>query len=124
MYVDNEHGNSISVIDVVSLAVEETISLGFTPAMVAYDAAADELYVTDPDAGLVHYYTFSGTWVEAGSIATGSGAHAIAINNSGTRAYVTNQGGNTVSVIDLITKTKITDIPVGKKPNEIVLRLL
>jgi len=124
MYVDNEMSKTISVIDVATLAVEDTISLGFTPAMVAYNQSVNELYITDPDAGLLHYYTYSGNWTEAGTIATGAGAHGVAVSNDGSRAYVTNQGAHTVTVIDLVGKTKLADIAVGKKPNGIVLRYL
>jgi YVTN family beta-propeller protein len=46
------------------------------------------------------------------------------VGAGGTIAYVTNQEAGTVSVINLQTKTKTTDIAVGKKPNGIVLRYL
>jgi YVTN family beta-propeller protein len=124
MYVDNEESRTISVINVNTLSVEETISLNFAPAMVAYNSTTNELYVSDPTGGVIHYYTFSGVWTESGTFATGAGAHAIAISNDGSKAYITNQTANTVSVVDLSTKVKILDINVGKKPNGIVLRYL
>ena len=124
MYVDNEESNSISVINVATLTVEETITLGYKPAMVAYNGTANELYITDPDAGKLHYYTFTTQWTLAGSISTGANAHAVAISDDKTKAYVTNQNANTVTVIDLTSKTVITNIAVGKKPNGIVLRFL
>lgn len=123
MYVDNEAEKTISVIDATSLLVTETITLGFTPGYVALNSTSGELWVSDSDNGSVHYYAHTtGTWVESGSVATGAGAHAIAISRDGTTVYVTNQSAATVSVIDAVSKTKRIDIAVGNNPNGIVLR--
>ena len=65
--------------------------------------------------------TGGNNWTKQGEINTGANAHGIAFY--GTTAYVTNQGANTVSVIDVPTHTKKKDIPVGKKPNGIAIRL-
>lgn len=43
----------------------------------------------------------------------------VTIIPDGTRAYVTNQGSNTVSVIDIATNTVITNVPVGFAPTGI-----
>jgi YVTN family beta-propeller protein len=45
----------------------------------------------------------------------------VAISNDDKFAYVTNQGSNTVSKIDLTTNTKVADIPVGVEPYGIAL---
>jgi YVTN family beta-propeller protein len=124
MYVDNEVGKSISIIDVVTLTVVETIQLGFTPAYAAYRAGASpELWVTDTDHGVIHYFLrMNGGWMNHGNVATGAGAHAIAFTKDGRKAYVTNQMAGTVSVLDAVEKKKIRDVPVGLKPNGILLR--
>lgn len=122
MYVDNETGQSISVIDVSSMAVDETVSLGFTPGMAAYKGGAvNELWVTDPNAGKVHYFQrMSNAWMDMGAIACGAGTHAVVFN--GMIAYVTNQMAGTVSVIDIANKVKKLDITVGTKPNGIIIK--
>ncbi|MHC8361796.1 YVTN family beta-propeller repeat protein [Pseudomonas sp. LS2P72] len=51
-----------------------------------------------------------------GSISVGSNPHGIAVSTDGTRAYVCNQGSDTVSVIDIATHRVLTDITVGKSP--------
>ncbi|RJQ46663.1 MAG: YncE family protein [Gammaproteobacteria bacterium] len=58
----------------------------------------------------------------------GKDSHAIAINSSGTRLYVTSRAivngiirGGFVSVIDTATNALITKIPVGESPLSIVL---
>lgn len=123
MYVDNEAGKTISVIDVITLTVEETITLGFMPGMAAYNAQMNELWITDAENGKVVYFQRAGNqWVSAGNILTGAGAHAIAFSNDGLKAYITNQSAGTVSVIDVKLKSVISSVTVGSKPNGIVLR--
>lgn len=124
MYVDNEEGKSISVIDVATLKVEETIDLGFTPAYAAYRPSTEaELWITDTDNGKIDYFIkMNGAWMNHGSILTGEGAHAIVFTRDYQKAYVTNQLAGTVSVIDAQAKKKLSDIAVGKKPNGILIR--
>jgi len=123
MFVDNEDAQSISVIDVATDTNLGTIILNFKPGFAAFNATANELWVSDATNGKVAYYLDMGadTWMKHGEIVTGADAHAIAFN--GGYGYVTNQGANTVSVINVSTHTKVKDIPVGKKPNGIVFKL-
>ncbi len=55
MYVDNEDGQTISVIDVATNSVDETITLGFMPGIASYNGPKNELWVSDPMNGKVHY---------------------------------------------------------------------
>lgn len=122
MFVDNEDGQTISVIDVAGNSVLATIQLTFKPGYAAYNNVNKELWVSDATNGKVVYYFDMGgnSWMKHGEFATGADAHAIIF--SGNRAYVTNQGANTVSVINVDTHTKFKDIAVGKKPNGIVIK--
>ncbi|MBC7512016.1 MAG: YncE family protein [Ferruginibacter sp.] len=122
MFVDNEDGQTVSVIDVASNTNLATIMLGFKPGYASLNATNNELWVSDATNGKVVYYKDMGanTWMKHGEFATGADAHAIVFN--GNFGYVTNQGANTVSVINITTHLKIKDIPVGKKPNGIVLK--
>lgn len=125
MYVDNEMGQSISVINVATMSVEETVYLGFTPGMAAYNPQMNELWVTNENIGTVEYFhRMNNEWHLKGNVATGNGAHAITFSSDGTTAYVTNQLGGTVSVINVNTRTKTSDITVGTKPNGLLLRYL
>ncbi|MEJ6982466.1 YncE family protein [Pedobacter sp. P351] len=123
MYVDNEDGQSVSVIDVTSNTVVQTIPLGFMPGSVAHNAFKNELWVTDPDNGKVHYWTLNNAnaWVLGNVFSTGLGAHAIAFTKNGETAYVTNQQAKSVSVVNVQTHAKTKDIPVGNKPNGILI---
>lgn len=123
MYVDNETSKSISEITVSSMSVTATINLGFKPGFAAYNSNNGELWVSDATNGKVVYYTFDGSnWILQNSISTGADAHAIAFTADGSKAYVSNQGANTVSVIDVATHTISKTIVVGTKPNGIVLK--
>ena len=125
MYVDNEDGQSISIIDVASDTVVETIILGFMPGSVAHNAIRKELWVTDPDNSNVHYWKWDvaqNKWIHGGLFTTGGGAHAVAFTNDGSVGYVTNQLSENVSVVDVTSHAKIKDIQVGKKPNGIVIK--
>jgi len=123
MYVDNEMGQTISVINVATMTVEETVTLGFTPGMAAYNQQMNELWVTNEDAGRVEiFHRLNNEWHPKANVATGNGAHAISFSSDGITAYITNQLGGTVSVINVNTRTKISDITVGTKPNGILLR--
>lgn len=124
MYADNETSKTVSEIDVATNTITATIILGFKPGYVAYSDHHAELWVSDADNGKVVYFKLvGGKWTKEGEIITGADAHAIAFNPDGTKAYVTNQGASTVSVIKMSDHTKIKDIAVGNKPNGIVLNL-
>ncbi len=122
MYVDNESSQTISEISVSGMNIIQTINLGFKPAYVAFNSSNGELWVSDATNGKIVYYTLvGGVWIEQGNIVTGADAHAIIFTNDGLKAYVTNQGANTVSVIQVVTHTVSNTISVGTKPNGITL---
>lgn len=123
MYVDSEVGQSISIINANSMTVGETVTLGFTPGMAMRQNDMNELWVTDPTNGKVHWWTWDtamGMYMSGGNVTVGAGAHAIAFN--GMTAYVTNQIAGTVSVVDVMTHAVTKTITVGAKPNGIVIK--
>ena len=122
MFIDNEDGQSISVIDVASNSLLANINLGYKPGYAAYNGNTNELWVTDATNGKMVWYLDMGgnTWMKHGEVATGADAHAIAFY--GAYGYITNQGANTVSVINALTHSKVKDIIVGKKPNGITFK--
>lgn len=126
MFVDNEDGQSISVIKVSDNTIAETIDLGFMPGIATHNGPKSELWVSDPMAAKVHYWTWDtamSMWMHGGAFNTGAGAHAITFTMDGNTAYVTNQTGNTVSVVNVANHTVTKTIEVGKKPNGIVIKM-
>lgn len=123
MYVDNEVGKTVSIINVNKLEVTETVNLGFTPGYVAYNQTLNEMWVSNAGQSFVYYYIReNNAWKKQGSIVTGLDAHAITFSKDGKMAFVTNQKNLTVSVIDAINHKKLKDIQVGQKPNGIVIK--
>mgnify|MGYP002777113761 CR=1 FL=1 len=123
MYVDNEAGETISVIDVGTLEVEATIDLGFMPGFAAYNAMNEELWVTDPMAGKVHFWNKTDIgWEHGGAFDTGAGAHAIAFSGDEMKAYVTNQEDASISVVNAMDHSIIKKLKVGLKPNGVVIK--
>lgn len=123
MYVDNEEGKTITVIKATDLSILATIPLDYMPGMAVYNITNNELWVTDPMKGMVHWYTKSGiNYTHGGEFATAAGAHAIAFVKDGKTAYITNQLASSVSIADVMTHIETKEIVVGKKPNGIVIK--
>lgn len=119
-YVDNEMDGTITALDTTTLEITHTYELGFTPGMAALGPDG-RLWVTDSDAGRVVFYAVAED-LQLGEVATGAGAHAIAFHGDGGVAYVSNQEGDTVSVIDIETSSIVSTISVGSKPNGLAWR--
>ncbi len=60
-------------------------------------------------------------WTVDSSITMGSSPSGVAVNADGTRAYVTNQGAGTVSVIDTASGAVVSTITVGSSPSAVAL---
>jgi YVTN family beta-propeller protein len=120
MYVDNESAKTITAIHGKTLEVVRTYALGFTPGMAA-TAPNGDLWVTDTDNGKVVFFP-AGSAVKSGDLLVGAGAHGIAFSRDGKTAYVSNQAAGTVSVIDVGIRTVKGTVPVGDKPNGMVIR--
>lgn len=121
MYVDNEQEGTISAIDVASLAVVQTIDLGFMPGMAALAPAGDELWVTDAEHGAITFWSLA-TGMITGAVPTGAGAHGITFAPDGQTAFVTDQQANSLSVIDVATRTITATLPMDGEPNGLVFR--
>ena len=123
MYVNNEKGQSISMLDVMTNTMTNTLQLGFTPGMATRNTMMNQMWVSDPNGGKVQMWTKTATgYMMGGTVTVGSGASAIAFNQSGITCYVTNENDGTVSVVDVATLKEMMKIMVGKKPNGIVMR--
>ncbi len=123
MYVDNEDGQSISIVDGMTNMMTDSVDLGFMPGMAARNTMMSQMWVSDPNGSKIHMWVKDNTgYSHGGEVVVGNGAHAIAFNKEGTVGYVTNQAEGTVSVVDVPNLKEIMKITVGKKPNGIVIR--
>lgn len=122
IYVENKIAHSINTIDVQSLTIIDDLHVKFTPGQIAYNQTLNELWVCQAGEDKVAYFEkVNSLWSLKGSIITDNDAHAVRFTKDMKRAFVVNQKGNTVSVIDAINHIKTKDISVGGQPNGIVL---
>lgn len=135
MYVDNEDGQSISMIDGMTNMMTDTLDLGFMPGMAARNTMMNQMWVSDPNGSMIHMWERNNAgvhmigksyddYIHKGEVTVGSGAHAIAFSKDGKTGYVTNQNEGTVSVVDVANLKETMKITVGKKPNGIVMRFM
>ncbi|UTA70016.1 YncE family protein [Emticicia sp. 21SJ11W-3] len=123
IYVENKNLLTINVVDPATMNATESIDLDFKPGQVAYHKGLNELWVCQAGQKKIAYFERKNNkWVLKSTIVTGDDAHAVKFSKDEKIAYVANQRGNTVSVINTATHEKIMDIPVGLNPNGIVLR--
>jgi YVTN family beta-propeller protein len=123
IYVENKVAHTINIIDTKTLTVIDYLDVVFTPGQIAYNQTLNELWICQSGENKVTYFERKNNlWSLKGTIISGNDAHAIAFSKDMKRAFVVNQKGNTVSVIDAITHLKTKDISVGSLPNGIVLK--
>jgi YVTN family beta-propeller protein len=123
MYSDNENDQTISIINTMNNMMSDSIHLGFTPGMVSSNTMMNQLWVSDPAAGKIHYWTqtVSG-FVHGGAVPVGSGAGVLVFSKNGSTCYVTNKGDNSVSVVDVAQLKEMKRITVGEKPGSLIIR--
>lgn len=115
-------GTTIDIFDIAS--AKRTARIDLTPnrrphgiawledgRIIATTEGSDTVTVVDASAGRV-----------LASIPTGQeGSHMLAVGPDARRAYVSNLGARTVSVLDLEKRAKITDLKAGEEPEGIAL---
>lgn len=121
MYVDCEQGKVVTAIDSKSLTSVRTYNLGYTPGMARTTPDGSSLWITNADDGLVTINMTSAD-MKMAQVAAGRGAHGIVFSNDGTRAYVTNQLADSLTVIDVAAQKALATIPLASKPNGLVFR--
>ena len=115
-------GTSISIVDLEQPGEVRRIELAphTRPHGVAWYAAdrlavtaegSQSLLIVDPGAGRI---------VQAIGTAQAT-SHMVAVSPDATRAYVTNIGSGTTTVIDLATGRKLTDLPTGNGSEALAL---
>jgi gliding motility-associated-like protein len=117
-YIANSGSDNVSVINTLTHTVAATIPIANQPWATAIAPDGKHAYVvsTNNDRGRSATGTLSvidaTTNTVTATVDLGRNALAITVTPDGTKAYVTNRTSNTVSVIDLITNTFISDIQI------------
>jgi YVTN family beta-propeller protein len=56
-----------------------------------------------------------------GCVTTGSKPHGVALSADGSRLYVSNEGTDTMTVVDTVAKRAVAEVRVGRQPNQVAL---
>jgi YVTN family beta-propeller protein len=119
-YIANSTGNTVTILDLVYLRPDRTISVGVDPVALAINPKRDEVYVVnaqpDQSAGSVSVIDTLKNAVVA-TIPVHRNPTAISVDASGQRAFVANTESNTVTEIDLDTRRAIASAATGNKPD-------
>jgi len=137
VYVANYGSDRISVINILELikgngqnAVSEINHVAYSVTGIISDPVLDRLYLLKQnpneiiilrpfDSSLSSLQTIMPPVI--GVIRVGSGPRAFVLDSEGRKFFIANQGSNTLSVVDKISKKEETTIPVGAKPYGIAL---
>jgi YVTN family beta-propeller protein len=101
IYVTNSDDNTVSVIDITTNTVIDTIPIGVVPFDIAYSPDNQRMYVTNGGYSIVSVINTTTNTVEPTPITVGSAPYGIAYDLVSDRMYVANSLDETVSVINL-----------------------
>ncbi|MGH8616323.1 MAG: cytochrome D1 domain-containing protein [Burkholderiales bacterium] len=118
LYVTLAGASAVYVVDPATDRITAEIPTGVSPHLAQYNRGAPagvavvqgpgELFLFDPAKNIA-----------LRSIAVGKQPHWVAASGDGRQAYVTNEGSNDLTVVDLATG-RTTTIPVGNAPRKVV----
>ena len=123
-YVANSTSNNVTILDLVYLRQDRTVSVGVDPVALASNPIRDEVYVVNAQpaqpAGSVSVIDTDKNSVVA-TIPVLRTPAALTVDPSGQRAFVINTGSNAVTVIDLRSRRVIASLPTGEKPDGVLI---
>lgn len=140
LYVSNEDGHSVTVIDTQSAAVVDTIAVGKRPRGLKLSHDGSQLFVavsglpkcppSVPDEecaklerdlkadGIAVVDTSSGKLLRV--LQAGSDPEQFALSTDGKRLFVANEDSASATVVDIASGAVIDRIPVGNEPEGVV----
>jgi YVTN family beta-propeller protein len=125
IYVTNSDASTVSVIDITTNTVIDTITVGIEPRGIAYSPDNQRMYVTNFGDDTVSVINTTTNIVDSTPITVGIEPFDIAYSRDNQRMYVTSGGDSTVSVINTTTNTvDPTLITVGSAPYGIAYNLV
>ena len=116
----NSAGNTVTVLDLIYMRPDRTLSVGNVPVALAANPKRDEVYVVNSQpgqsAGSVSVIDTARNAVVA-TIPVQRNPGSIAVDKTGQRAFVVNTGSNSVSVIDVAVRRTIASAPAAARPD-------
>ena len=115
--------NAVAVIDPAMRKVIRKVAVGTVPIQLYVTPDSRTLLVANQGTPRKPGKTVSMIDLESfkitKTVATGAGAHGVAVDRDGRYAYVTNSYANSVSVLDIRESKVVATVGVGKGPNGI-----
>ncbi|EFO30269.1 yvtn beta-propeller repeat-containing protein [Roseibium sp. TrichSKD4] len=115
VYVSNERGNTVTVIDSDTWEAIAEFPAGNRPRGIGISPDGKHLYVCASDDDTIKVFdaeTYEFLW----SLPSGPDPELFVINPDGTRLYISNEDDNLVTVVDTVKKTVVAEVPVGVEP--------
>ncbi len=121
VYTADEHGNSVSAIDLASGRVQ-TVPIPISPHNVQSTADGSRLLAVGGPAGDGHGHGANSAHDQKETkgrllIFVGNHPAHVVVDRAGQRAFVTNSGDNSVAVVNLAHKTIVQTIKTGRYPH-------
>jgi YVTN family beta-propeller protein len=114
-YVANVGDGTISVVDLVKLAVRATVPVGTAPAGLRTHPTRAEIWGVSTDSGTVWVLDAATDRVVA-RIAVGASPYALDFSPDGRMAYVTASGNDALVAIDCASRQIVARARTGKRP--------
>jgi YVTN family beta-propeller protein len=128
LYVANDLGNSVAIVDTATGAVRSTTPVGRNPYTVALSKDGTKAYVSNWGGSTLSVVDAT-TGAALGSVSVGTHPSALAVDPVSGDLYAANSDSDSVSVVDTATNTVTRTIdlapyagaPVGASPNALAL---
>jgi YVTN family beta-propeller protein len=121
VYVTNEKGNSISVIDTEQQKVVQTAPVGRRPRGVTVSPDGKVLYVCASDENGVEVID-TATMKVLRTLDSGPDPEQFIMHPSGNPLYIANENDAVVTVLDVVKNQIVATVPVGVEPEGMGLR--
>jgi PQQ-dependent catabolism-associated beta-propeller protein len=115
IFVSNERGNSISIVDGDSLELVQQVDVGERPRGIALSPDGKFLYICASDDDTIQIMDTE-TLEIVGTLPSGPDPEVIVVSPDGARIYAANEDDNLVTVIDVASRSVEAEIPVGVEP--------
>jgi len=115
IFVSNEKGNSISIVDGDTLELIETVPVGNRPRGIALSSDGRHLYICASDDDTIQVMDTESREI-LHHLPSGPDPELLVLSPDDTMIYVANEDDNMVTVIDIANQVAITEIPVGVEP--------
>jgi len=114
-YVSNEKDTTISVIDIDSLSVVETLEVGMPPRGMPSNNDVTQRCICASDSDAVQVMDVASRRIVS-DLPSGEDPEQFALHPNGRNLYIANEDNAIVTVVDTTSKTVIAQVDVGVEP--------